>query len=228
MGEDESQEKFNRDRAELFEALGHPIRLEILQALSDEPLSFTELKRKVKIDSSGHLSFHLDKLRDLITTASDGNYKLTDEGKEALTAIKIIETFVKAKGSKPWWWKSLWAGVLLIAVALGAVGYFILNTPLEQVLGGTALTFLLIGIAYYIRVKPSLSVSRAIYILVGISPIGFGLWVLLSISGVGRLMTDYLGVWPSLLIGFTVPFIVGAFIGDWIGRRRNYRLPLSP
>ncbi|MGQ9780955.1 MAG: winged helix-turn-helix domain-containing protein [Nitrososphaeria archaeon] len=129
----------------MFEALGHPIRLGILQSLLDEPLSFLELKRKVKIDSSGHLSFHLDKLRDLVTTTPEGNYKLTDEGKEALTAIKIIETFVKAKGSKPWWWKSLWIGILLITVALAVVGYLLLHTPLERVVGGAILTFLLIG-----------------------------------------------------------------------------------
>jgi len=26
---------------------------------------------------------------------------------------------------------------------------------------------------------------------------------------------------------FPIPYIIGMFIGDWIGKRRNYRLPLS-
>lgn len=141
---------------------------------------------------------------------------------------------VKAKGLKPRWWKHLWIAVLLTTIASGVVGYFFLRVPLERTVGGVALTFLIIGFAYYIRIKrnlwlrPSMKMNRGLYVLLGISPIGFGLWVVLCLSGLGRLLTNYLGVWPSLIISFTVPYIIGAFIGDWIGRRRNYRLPLCP
>ena len=134
---------------------------------------------------------------------------------------------VEAGGSRPWWWKPLWVAILLTAIASGAAGYFLLHIPLERAVTGVGLAFLCMGIAYYVRVKPSRRVNRAIYILLGISPIGFALWIVLGLSGVGRLITNYLGVWPSLIIGFTVPYIIGAFIGDWIGKRRNYRLPLS-
>ena len=134
---------------------------------------------------------------------------------------------VKAKGSKPRWWKPLWITVMLVTVASGIFGYFFLHAPLERIVGGVALTFFCIGIAYYIRIKPSRKVNRTIYILLGISPIGFGLWIFCAVSGIGRFLTTHLGHWPSFIIGFTVPYIVGAYIGDWIGRRRNYRLPLS-
>jgi hypothetical protein len=70
--------------------------------------------------------------------------------------------------------------------------------------------------------------NRAVYILLGITPIGFGLWILLAVSGIGRFLTTHLGLLPSFIVTFTVPYTTGAFIGDWIGRRRNYRLPLSP
>jgi hypothetical protein len=46
MGSD----SYDGDRAELFEALGHPVRLNILQSLSWEPLGFSELKRKVELE----------------------------------------------------------------------------------------------------------------------------------------------------------------------------------
>ena len=133
---------------------------------------------------------------------------------------------VKAKGSKPRWWKPLWIAVLLTTIAFGIVGYFLLHVALERIMGGVALTLLCIGISYYIRIKPMRRVNRGLYIFFGITPIGFAIWIVYTLT-VGRHVTNYLGAWTSLIIGFTVPYIIGAFIGDWIGRRRNYRLPLS-
>jgi len=135
---------------------------------------------------------------------------------------------VKAKVSKPRWWKPLWIATLLLTIVSGAISLFLLHVPVETALRAVALAFVCIGIAYYIRVRPSMKVNRALYILLGITPIGFILWIVLAVSGVSRWLTTHLGVWPSIVISFTVPFIIGAFIGDWIGRRRNYRLPLSP
>ena len=134
----------------------------------------------------------------------------------------------KSVSAKPWWWKSLWVTTLLLTIAIGATKYFHFHIPIERVAGGLALTFVMIGISYYIRIKPSRRVNRGVYVLLGISPIGFCLWYFMLSSGIGRLLTIFLGHWLSLIIGFTVPLIMGAFVGDWIGKRRNYRLPLSP
>ena len=134
---------------------------------------------------------------------------------------------VKLKGSKPRWWKPLWIAVLLTTIASGVVGYFLLHVPVERAVSAVALTFVCIGIAYYIRVRPSMRVNRALYILLGITPIGFILWVIWAVSGIGRLITNMVGALPSLLISWIVCYGIGAFIGDWIGKRRNYRLPLS-
>ncbi|MGA1975714.1 MAG: hypothetical protein ABSG92_08765 [Conexivisphaerales archaeon] len=85
---------FDASRAELFESLGHPVRIRILRALEDGPLGFADLKRKVGIESSGHLEFHLGKLTNLVTVLQDGSYSLSDEGREALRVIG-------AEGSNP-------------------------------------------------------------------------------------------------------------------------------
>lgn len=77
-------------RAELFEAIGHPTRIKILQVLHDNPMGFADLKRAVGVESSGNTSFHLTKLRDLVRTAPDGNYVLTDDGREALWSVGNI------------------------------------------------------------------------------------------------------------------------------------------
>jgi DNA-binding transcriptional ArsR family regulator len=84
------EDAFNKDRAELFEALGHPTRIKILQTLEESPLIFTELRKKANIDSNGLLSFHLGKLGDLIKTVDGGNYALSADGKEALRIVSLI------------------------------------------------------------------------------------------------------------------------------------------
>jgi DNA-binding transcriptional ArsR family regulator len=78
---------FDKSRAELFDALSHPVRINILHALEDGPLSFSELRRKVGLESSGHLQFHLAKLDGLVVTSADGTYVLTDDGREALRVV---------------------------------------------------------------------------------------------------------------------------------------------
>ena len=134
---------------------------------------------------------------------------------------------VKAKSSKPWWWKPLWIITLLATIVSGAAGFFLLDVSLARAAGGVTLTFICIGFAYYIRVRPSLTVNRALYILLGITPLGFSLMMLYVVSGIGSFIAAHLGPVPNL-IGFIVPYVVGAFIGDWIGKRRNYILPMTP
>ena len=138
---------------------------------------------------------------------------------------------VTTKSSKPWWWKPLWIVTLLLTIASGVAGFFLLDVPLARAIGGVALTFLAIGIAYYIRVRPSITVNRAIYITFGVSGTGFiiffGSALIIGATGLTP-PTHYLGFWITIIIFFIAPNIIGAFIGDWIGKRRNYILPLSP
>jgi len=85
----DAEDGFNRDKAELFEALGHPTRIRIIDALSESPLGFAALKRKMGIDSNGLLAFHLGKLEGLVKTSTNGDYMLTDEGREALRIMAL-------------------------------------------------------------------------------------------------------------------------------------------
>jgi DNA-binding transcriptional ArsR family regulator len=83
--------------AELFEKISHPTRLKILNLLQDNPMNFTQLKTALSIESNGNLDHHLKKLDTLIYLDQSGLYKLSDDGKEALRAVQVMEASVNAK-----------------------------------------------------------------------------------------------------------------------------------
>ncbi|MCJ7762824.1 PQQ-binding-like beta-propeller repeat protein, partial [Candidatus Bathyarchaeota archaeon] len=93
----------DKQRAEVFDALGHPTRIVILKALSEGAMGFAELKKRIGIESSGHLQHHLNKLDGLIKTDDHGKYCLSDQGKDALLSVHTVEEMAtsgeKATGS---------------------------------------------------------------------------------------------------------------------------------
>jgi len=142
-----------------------------------------------------------------------------------LPSSKVKMTGAKTKVPKPRWRKPLWIATLLLTIASGFIIYFLLRVSLERAVTAVALTFFCIGITYYIRVKPSMRVNRALYVLLGITPSGFCLSVAYAFF-FGRYVTGWLMGWFNIIVTIGI-LITGAFIGDWIGKRRNYQLPLS-
>ena len=78
-------------QAEIFEAISHPTRIRILRILNAGASGFSELKRKLGITSSGNLSHHLNKLVTLIKTDKQGQYMISDHGREALLAVELTK-----------------------------------------------------------------------------------------------------------------------------------------
>ncbi len=115
---------FSRDRAELFEALGHPTRIKILRLLADSPRSFSELKSALDIDSSGQLQFHLGKLKGLVRTTDESDYALTDEGKEALRITTVEPTRAEEQLKRLRRRLRLFAIVVLVLVVAGTAAYY--------------------------------------------------------------------------------------------------------
>jgi len=73
----------------------------ILKVLGASPLSFSQLKSELGIRSSGNLDHHLKKLGDLVLVDSNGLYKVSDDGKEALKAIRSLESSLAAEEAHP-------------------------------------------------------------------------------------------------------------------------------
>ena len=91
MVEDAKEFESDKQRAEVFDALGHPTRIAILKALSEGSVGFADLKKKTGIQSSGHLQHHINKLCGLVKTNEYGKYCLSDQGKDALLTVGTVE-----------------------------------------------------------------------------------------------------------------------------------------
>ncbi len=91
MDKNSESPDFDAIKAELFEAISHPLRIRILEALNEKPMGFAELGRAVGIGGGGHLAFHLNKLRHLVKMNKEGNYELTGDGKEALWSVNVLQ-----------------------------------------------------------------------------------------------------------------------------------------
>lgn len=70
--------------ADVFELLGEPARLSIVQALvearrsdGDSHLCFTDLRDRAGIDDTGRFNYHLDQLLDTLVTKTEDGYRLS-------------------------------------------------------------------------------------------------------------------------------------------------------
>lgn len=80
-----------QDPVLLFEAISHARRIKIIQLLAKSPARFSEIKKSLSISSSGNLTHHLTKLNSLIIQDSEGKYKLTEQGHEALFSVEVVK-----------------------------------------------------------------------------------------------------------------------------------------
>lgn len=137
------------------------------------------------------------------------------------------------KPSKPKWWKPLWILTTISMVVSGILGYFLFHIDYILIIMYEIVFSLVLGGAYYIRIRPSMKVNKVVYILLGITPIGFGLWILYAVvCGLKDFCYFLNNLRPyGYLLNLTfqiILFVIGGFIGNWIGKKRDYRLPLSP
>jgi len=79
----------------ILSALKHPLRRKILRMLSDKPLSFSEIRESVSIDS-GHLNYHIKSLGDVVVHTEDGKYALSSVGWAAIELVSNVEEHDKS------------------------------------------------------------------------------------------------------------------------------------
>lgn len=103
-------------------------------------MTFGRFKDELGITSSGNLDHHLKKLEGLVTLDSNGLYVLSDEGKEALAAVRTVEAIVNSRQDQtsP---QTRWV-LILYGAAFGAFWVALLVTAAFSSKG-----FLLTGLA---------------------------------------------------------------------------------
>ena len=137
------------------------------------------------------------------------------------------------KPSKPKWWKPVWILTAISMVGSGVFTYFFLQREFIRIIIYEIIFSLVLGGAYYMRVRPSKKVNKVFYIVFGITPIGFGLSILYALfCGITNFAKFIMSLEPFgswLHLGIVIGlFTIGGFIGNRIGKKRDYRLPLSP
>ncbi len=117
---------------------------------------------------------------------------------------------------------------LTTVIVIAVLGYGFLTGVALQKIALIMFTLLsVIALAWYIRVKPSTMPTklRATYMFVGAAVIGFCIWaatvVVLGATGVGVQVSNSLGDQLFIITSQVIFFVIGAFIGDWVGINRN-------
>ena len=121
-----------------------------------------------------------------------------------------------------YYWITLTVTILVFTVVLG---YSIqISVGKELLMLGSI--FSLIGFAFYIGFKPSENYDkRATFFFVGASIVGFSIWALMVLSfnasGIIAQISSSVGIDFFAITSLIICLILGAFIGDLIGKNRD-------
>jgi len=190
-------------------------------------LTFDEFIAALDV-TSGMFAYHLKVLNDFLEKTDEGKYVLSEKGKQAHELLaKIPENPGMSRR-----WKIGWCLSLVIALALTVVGWYTFDAPLTRVIPALGGVLFVAAIGYLLKVRP-LTAGRVFYIGMGLSVLGCLFW-LIALSFVKLIGIEWtLDQVSSLDVGANVFFITslavsysaGGFVGDWIGKKRKYRIP---
>jgi len=141
---------------------------------------------------------------------------------------------------KPKWWRRFWSQTIMVCsplIVVQCILYLSGYIDILQLYRGILVVFAAIPLAYGVRyIKIRYQTTKTIQLMNKIALIaligGFGCmaWAI-TFFGAAFIIwatglpppTDYLGPWPTFILLFIVPWVVGGYIGYLVGKRRNYR-----
>ena len=120
----------------IFSSLKHPIRRKILRMLTSRRMTFSEILSILSIDS-GHLSYHIENLGELITRSLDGKYELSSVGAAAVKLMSGVEEQPRSLARRSTKeiltddFRKIYTLFLAIALVIASL-YFVNLTTVEQ------------------------------------------------------------------------------------------------
>lgn len=130
----------------------------------------------------------------------------------------------------PRWWKhsvrSYWLLIGVVPFIVMLIVYIVLvdlgiRAP-SQILAYVVITPPFIALAYYIRTVQSQRLWRGVFILLGSCFIGCW-FIMLPLTLIFRPLIRLAPWWLGFPVFFGGSLVLGGFIGDWLGKRRDYR-----
>lgn len=127
-----------------------------------------------------------------------------------------------------YYWATLTLIILVFAIAVGYMTHVSLGAELLML--GTILS--VISLAFYIGFKPSAGYNkRATFFFVGACIVGFCIWAIMVLSfnanGFISQIADSMGVDFFTITSLIICLVLGAFIGDLIGKNRENVMSLA-
>jgi len=123
------------DYNEIFAALRHPIRRQILLLLEDKgEISFTEIQNALGMSDTGLMSYHLKELAPLVEQSTRGKYCLSEVGRASITLFRKVE-MEKDKTSR------------------------VVNRELEQIIGKAVFLFFVVGVTLIVPLSVDIYLS---------------------------------------------------------------------
>lgn len=221
-------------RSELHAVLKGSLRQKILLKLGQHNrLSIDELARFLKLTQT-EIDNELRALQDLtvddehLVTQEGNAYKLTEKGHYVLNSMIAFPELACDNQSKPKpkWFTPYWA-ILIIStiIVTGIVIPVFGHQSPEKAVFYTVAALLVIGLAIYVRVKPSVTLNKVMYVGVLGFAIGSILWFVGLIIAVFSLPhTD--AVEDRLFVVLTaLSFTLGPLLGYLIGKARHFKGP---
>ena len=126
------------------------------------------------------------------------------------------------------YWKKLWIAVFIVYGATALMTFYFFYKYFVITLIGELIFGIGLLIAYFFRIKRSRRLNEIVYIALGTLSFGSGLCFLYILIGISKYLIS-LDSWYIYInfLNFGVLLIIGGFLGYYLGKKRNYRLPYS-
>jgi hypothetical protein len=233
--------------SQLHEVLKEPLRQKILLQLGQhECLTLDDLTKNLRAYDIQELSNQLSILgrlkvegEYLISNQAD-EYELTEKGHYVLDEMiafpellsdnyrdKILGEINQSSNqskAKPKWFTPYWIAIIVsTTILLGIILPIFGNVPFEKALFFLVVSLLIVGLGFYVRIKPlSIRKSRFMYIVLfgGFFGCWFSIGAIMVLSRMGFHEID-----AVVITAWIGCFALGGILGDIIGRIRHYKGP---